>query len=173
MLNYLLHTHPHPTLIPFSSSPCASLGTVGSPLCGVGFICLLWPFFRSSAFHGPPLPPFTIIKILKQRLGLMLIYDGKRCRRCLLWEVQNELSLNICYSVIVCMDSFYKNVEGAQWHLSTHFNIYNAITGPIEFQHIVCPELGWLPMKLQIKVCHIFFQRAFYIRVQKLSSSMC
>lgn len=29
------------------------------------------------------------------------------------------------------MDSIYKN-EGEQWHLSTHFNIYNAIVGPIE-----------------------------------------
>lgn len=30
------------------------------------------------------------------------------------------------------MDNIYKNVEGEQWHLSTHFNIYNAIVGPIE-----------------------------------------
>lgn len=35
---------------------------------------------------------------------------------------------------------------------------YNATVVPIELQPIVCPKLRWLPMKLQIKVWHIFSQ---------------
>lgn len=38
MLNYLLQP------LPFPPSPLASLGTVGSSLRGIGFMCLLWLF---------------------------------------------------------------------------------------------------------------------------------
>lgn len=53
MLNYLLGA-PYS----FLPSPCVSRGTVGPPLCGTGFIYLLWLLFRSSAFHGPSLHSF-------------------------------------------------------------------------------------------------------------------
>lgn len=48
MLNYLLRP------LPFFPSPLiGNLGTVGCPLCGIGFMCLLWRFLHCSAFPGP------------------------------------------------------------------------------------------------------------------------
>lgn len=88
MLNYLRRP-PYSFLL----SPCVCRGTVGPPLCGTGFICPLWLFFRGSAFQGPSLHSFHCQSDTEAVLMLIGVGGGGGGwgGGCPLWPFQTNL----------------------------------------------------------------------------------